>query len=85
MMINHRRLSSSVRFVGSLCLAIVVALFLMDVFGTVVHGQSVNVSTMQGTTDQVAVLQKIDPECKRYDRCDQAWGDVIAFLQKELG
>lgn len=80
MMINHRRLSSSVRFVGSLCLAIVVALFLMDVFGTVVHGQSVNVSAMQATTDQVAVLQKIDPECKRYDRCDESLNTAFGTI-----
>ena len=75
-----RRLRFSVRFVGSLLLALFVALFLSDVFGAVVHGRSVNVSAPQTTIDQVAVLQKIDPECERYNRCDESFNTTFGTI-----
>lgn len=86
-MMKRRRLKSSVRFVGSLCLALFIALSLSDAFGMVVRGLSVNVSAQQTAIDQVAVLQKIDPECERYGRCDEslntAFGTVFISSFRE--
>lgn len=83
----RRSLRFGVRFVGSLLLSLFVALFLSGVFGAVVRGQSVSVSARQATIDQVAVLQKIDPECERYSRCDEslntAFGTISVSSFKE--
>ena len=88
-MIHRLRFSATLRFIGSLCLSILVASLLSDVFAMVVRGQSVDVSASQPTMDQVAVLQKIDPECEKYGRCDEslntAFGAIfISSFQEKL-
>lgn len=88
-MTHRRRFGATLRFVGSLCLAILVALLVSDVFGVVARGQSVDVSASQPTMDQVAVLQRIDPECEKYGRCDEslntAFGTIyISSFQEKL-
>lgn len=88
-MIHRRRFSATLRFIGSLCLSILVASLVSDVFALVVRGQSVDVSASQPTMDQVAVLQKIDPECEKYGRCDEslntAFGTIfISSFQEKL-
>lgn len=88
-MIRRRHFSATLRFIGSLCLSILVASLVSDVFAMVVRGQSVDVSASQPTMDQVVVLQKIDPECKKYGRCDEslnaAYGTIsISSFQEKL-
>ena len=88
-MIHRRRFSATLCFVISLGLAILVALLGNDVFAMDGRGHSMGGSANQPTMDQIAVLQKIDPECDKYDRCaaslNSAFGSInISSLQEKL-
>ena len=79
-MVHRRRFSATLLFVISLCLAILVALLGSDVFAMDGRGQSVDGSASQPTIDQIAVLQKIDPKCEEYDRCDASLDAVFGTI-----
>ena len=88
-MIHRRRFSATLCFVISLGLAILVALLGNDVFAMDGRGHSMGGSANQPTMDQIAVLQKIDPECDKYDRCaaslDTVFGTInISSFQEKL-